>query len=336
VLEVFGVDQQVETVYLTLLRQPAADAAEIAVETGLSADVVHQALDELARLALVRPSWEDAGTIRPVRPDIGLEYLLAREQTELLHRQNQIESSRAAIAALIAGLSNESAPSSAELTVTKVTGLDEIRAKLEQLAYDTWREVLSLVPDGPQTPDNLVASRPLDEMLFSRGVQMRTIYLESVRNDSLSRQYAKWLLERGAEVRLAAVLPLRMLILDRQIAVVPLNPQHSEVGVVVLTGHGPVLAMCALFDAIWESATPYGDVRSSRHDEQIAGVHLTQQQLAVVRLLAEGDTDTTISRKLGVSLRTSGRLVSEVMTALKAKSRFQAGVRTGELGWHRS
>jgi sugar-specific transcriptional regulator TrmB/DNA-binding CsgD family transcriptional regulator len=336
VLEALGIDHQVETVYLALLRQPAADAGEIAVATGLSADMVHQALDELARLALVRPSWENPGTIRPVRPDIGLEYLLVREQNELLERQNQIESSRAAITALIADLSNESVPSPAELTVTKVIGLDAIRAKLEQLAYSTLRQVLSLAPDGPQTPDNMEASRPLDEMLLRRGVQMRTVYLESVRNDPLSKQYAKWLLEQGGEVRLTAVLPLRMLILDRQTVVVPLNPQHSEVGVAVVTGSGLALAMCALFDGIWESATPYGDVQAARHGEQLAGDQLTQQQLAVIRLLADGDTDTAISRKLGISLRTAGRLVSEIMTALNVRSRFQAGVRTGELGWHHS
>lgn len=335
-LRAFGVDQQVEAVYFALLRQPAAGVGEIAVATGLSADVVHQALDRLARLALVRPSWEHPGTIRPVRPDIGLMHLLVREQTELLQRQNEVESSRAAIAALLADLPDESAPSPVELTVTKVTGLDAIRAKLEQLAYSTWRQVMSFVPDGPQTPDNLEASRPLDEMLLRRGVQMHSVYLESVRNDPLSKQYVKWLLEQGGEVRLTAVLPLRMLILDRQIAVVPLDPQHSEVGVAVVTGSGPVLAMSALFDAIWESAKPYGDVHTARHDEQLAGHQLTQQQLAVIRLLAEGDTDTAISRKLGISLRTSGRLVSEVMTVLNAKSRFQAGVRTGELGWHHS
>jgi DNA-binding NarL/FixJ family response regulator len=61
---------------------------------------------------------------------------------------------------------------------------------------------------------------------------------------------------------------------------------------------------------------------------------LTSEQLAVVRFLALGDTDAVIGRKLGISQRTTGRLVSEIMTKLGTRSRFQAGVRVGELGWH--
>jgi DNA-binding CsgD family transcriptional regulator/sugar-specific transcriptional regulator TrmB len=328
-LEPLGIDQQVETVYLALLDHPTAGVAEIAATLGISENQIRDALAELGRISLVRPSWENPGTIRPVRPDIGLEYLLAKEQAELLQRQSQIEVSRAAIASLITDLSVRLDPAPAELAVTKVVGLDTIRVKLEQLAYGTKQQVLSLMPGGPQTPDNMEASRPLDEMLLRRGVQIFTVYLESVRNDPLSRQYATWLAEQGSEVRLTAFLPLRMLIFDRQIAVVPVNPGQSEVGAAIVEGKGPVAAMCALFDSIWKSSAPYGDRRLPHQDEM-----LTDQQVAVVWLLAHGDTDQVISRKLGISLRTAGRLVSEVMAVLGAKSRFQAGVRIGELGWH--
>jgi DNA-binding CsgD family transcriptional regulator len=123
---------------------------------------------------------------------------------------------------------------------------------------------------------------------------------------------------------------LRMTIFDRRIAVVPIYPDRTAVGVAVVEGNGPVTAMSALFDAVWENAAPYRQMRTGRRaDEQ-----LTDQQLAVVRFLALGDTDAVIGRKLGISQRTTGRLVSEIMTKLGTRSRFQAGVRVGELGWH--
>src|SRR5580658_2974964 len=106
-LEALGVNHCAESVYVLLLKQPMASVRELAGLLDLSEDEVHAALDELARLSLVRPSWDESGSMRPVSPDVGLEYLLTREQAQLLRRQSQIESSRAAVAALIAELSDQ-------------------------------------------------------------------------------------------------------------------------------------------------------------------------------------------------------------------------------------
>jgi DNA-binding NarL/FixJ family response regulator len=84
-----------------------------------------------------------------------------------------------------------------------------------------------------------------------------------------------------------------------------------------------------LFDQLWETATPFGEADVPHSD-----ISLSKQELAVARLLAQGDTDEGVSRKLGVSLRTTGRLASGIMEKLGARSRFQAGLRVGELGWH--
>ena len=46
----------------------------------------------------------------------------------------------------------------------------------------------------------------------------------------------------------------------------------------------------------------------------------------------ESDCDETAARRLTLSLRTYRRRVAELMRTLDADSRFQAGVRAGELG----
>ncbi len=328
-LEAFGIDHKTESVYLTLLEQPTARAAEIADYLGVQEADVHEALDELSRLSLVRSSWENPGTVRLISPDIALNCLLARLEADLLQRQSQLESSRDVIAALASQLSPQGGRLPADADVSQVFGLDAIRTKLEQLTYETEHELLSLMPGGPQSRDNLEASRPLDEMLLARGVDVLTVYLHSVANEPLNREYVRWLLGRGGQVRTTAVLPLRLLICDRKIAVVPLDPDHSEAGVAILRGLGPVAAMRALFEQIWRMATPFGEARAPRKVSP-----LTDLELTVVHLLAQGDTDEVISRKLGVSQRTAGRLASDVMAKLGARSRFQAGIRAAENGWH--
>jgi DNA-binding CsgD family transcriptional regulator/sugar-specific transcriptional regulator TrmB len=332
-LEVFGVDRQVESVYLALLEHPAAGVRDIAHMLDIREDDVHDALDKLADLSLVGPQRDGQGTIHLISPDVALSYLVAREKARLLQRQHQVENSRAAIATLIAKLSAERAPAPATAALAQVFGLDAIRAKLAELAYNTERQVLSLMPDGPQTVENLEASKPLDEMLLGRDVEILTIYLDSVRNDPQNRGYVRWLVDLGGQVRTTAVLPLRLVVFDRRIAVVPINPGRSETGAAIVEGNGPVAAMCALFDQLWATSEPYphAEAHSMGTDTPLSG-----QELAVVRLLAKGDTDTAIGRRLGVSVRTAGRLVSDIMARVDAKSRFQAGLRIGELGWHLS
>jgi DNA-binding CsgD family transcriptional regulator/sugar-specific transcriptional regulator TrmB len=332
-LEVFGVDRQVESVYLALLEHPAAGVRDIAHMLDIREDDVHDALDKLADLSLVGPQRDGQGTIHLISPDVALSYLVAREKARLLQRQHQVENSRAAIATLIAKLSAERAPAPATAALAQVFGLDAIRAKLAELAYNTERQVLSLMPDGPQTVENLEASKPLDEMLLGRDVEILTIYLDSVRNDPQNRGYVRWLVDLGGQVRTTAVLPLRLVVFDRCIAVVPINPGRSETGAAIVEGNGPVAAMCALFDQLWATSEPYphAEAHSMGTDTPLSG-----QELAVVRLLAKGDTDTAIGRRLGVSVRTAGRLVSDIMARVDAKSRFQAGLRIGELGWHLS
>jgi DNA-binding NarL/FixJ family response regulator len=45
------------------------------------------------------------------------------------------------------------------------------------------------------------------------------------------------------------------------------------------------------------------------------GIALSVKQIQVLRLLAGGDTDEVVARKLGMSVRSERRLVSEVMDA---------------------
>jgi DNA-binding CsgD family transcriptional regulator len=60
---------------------------------------------------------------------------------------------------------------------------------------------------------------------------------------------------------------------------------------------------------------------------------LTAQESIVVRLLAEGQTDDVVARRLGVSARTVRRIVTVVMRRLDARSRFEAGVHAVQRGW---
>jgi DNA-binding CsgD family transcriptional regulator len=321
-LEAFGVDPSAEAIYLAMLRQPDAGTAGLAASLGWTKDQVDAALDELGRLSLLRPSWENPGVLRPVAPAIGLETLLARQQAELSRQQYQIEEGRAALRALVAEFSGPAAA-----TIEELVGLDAVREGLERLALQTRYEVLAFAPDGAQTADATRASTPLNRHLLEKGVAMRTVYLNSARNDPGTTAHARMLTELGAELRTVAILPIRMLIVDRTWTMLPLDPDDTAAGACVIRSPGAIVAVRALFEQVWQTGTPWGTRKEH------TGPVLTDHELALLQLLLQGDTDEQAGRKLGVSTRTVGRTAAELMTRLKARSRFQAGAYAVACGW---
>jgi DNA-binding CsgD family transcriptional regulator/sugar-specific transcriptional regulator TrmB len=327
-LSLFGLSDHAVAVYEAMLAHPDHGIGELADFIGISQVQARDGLDQLCRLSLVRQSWEAPGKLRAIPPRVGLTALLSRQESELRERLDQLNASRNALEHVIAEYTVVS-PDESKAGVEQLPGLDSARWKIETLAHECEFEILAFCPDGALTDDNMKASRALDEAVLGRGVRMRTIYLDSIVNDTRSASYAEWLVSAGAEVRTVPMSPPRMLIYDRRVAVVPIDPDNTAAGAVLLNGAGVVAALCELFSYVWESALPLGtgSPRPADPDE------LTPQEMAVLRLLAHGHTDETVARKLGVSVRTSRRITANIAKRLGVRSRFQAGVEAVRRGW---
>ncbi|WP_093717480.1 LuxR C-terminal-related transcriptional regulator [Actinacidiphila alni] len=321
----FGLDAVAESVYRVLLLHPDSGPPQIAERLALAEDSVLGSLERLADLALVRPPGT-TGRWRAVNPEAGLAALLARQEADAARRQSELERSRGALAGLIAEYALVHQSSSAS-GVEVISGLQDVRDRLEQLAADAVAEVLSFAPGGPQPAAVMAASRELDLQSLRRGVRMRTVYLDSVRNDQATVQYAEWLNELGGTVRTVPALPLRMIIADGSTAVVPLDPDDPGKGAVLLRSPGILAALCALFEQVWTRARPLGE--AAQRDTH----GLTDQERQLLQLLADGLTDERAAQRLGVSLRTVRRMMSALMTRMDSRSRFQAGIKVAALGW---
>ena len=134
-------------------------------------------------------------------------------------------------------------------------------------------------------------------------------------------------LDTSAQVRISsAPLPHETIILDRRVAILAGQPSPLGREYTVTTSPALVGGVYSLFSAAWEAATDLsaylrGDVPD-----------LAPEAREILRVLGAGLTDEAAARRLGTSLRTYRRRVAELMAALEAGSRFQAGVRVGELG----
>ncbi|MCX4784188.1 helix-turn-helix domain-containing protein [Streptomyces sp. NBC_01264] len=323
-LETLGLDLLAEQVYRMMLAHPADGVAQLAARLDTSREAVRASLTKLSALAIIQPSQEEKNGFRVLDPEAAMEVLLARQHAELAAQQLRVEASRAAAAQLIAECSGALPRATDD---EHIIGPDAIRDRLAQLARETATEIMTLAPGGAHLTADLEASRDPNAELLRRGVRSRTIYLDSVRNDKPTLEHVNWLNQHGAAVRTRISLPLRRIIFDRRQAVLPTRTADARAGAVLVSGEGTITALCALFDATWETATPLGasPVPSSPG--------MTPQQTEMLRLLATGVTDETIAKKFGISPRTARRIASDLMDILDARSRFQAGVHAVQRGW---
>ncbi|MFF0429135.1 LuxR C-terminal-related transcriptional regulator [Streptomyces sp. NPDC004520] len=325
-LELLGLDTEAERVYRALLAHPDEGVSALAQRLMLSESDLRGCLDRLSALALIQPGSQEGTGFRPLDAERAMELLLARQQAELAAHQQKVEASRAAAAQLIAECSTLR-PSTACPDAERLTGPAEIRDRLARLAADTQHEIMTFAPGGAHTAADLEASRGPNAALLDRGVTMRTVYLDSVRNHKPTLEHVDWLHRHGGQVRTAPTLPVRMIISDRREAVLPLHTSDAHTGAVVLTGEGTIAALCALFESIWQNATPLGTMADRDEDG------LTRQHREALHLLVQGLTDEAIAKRLGVSPRTARRIAAELMEVLEARSRFQAGAHAVQNGW---
>ncbi|GIH71779.1 helix-turn-helix domain-containing protein [Sphaerimonospora thailandensis] len=325
-LESLGLDKLTEKVYRLLLTRHDLDVDEIAQTLDVEIDQVRAALDHLAELALLRPSWDLPGGFRPVSPEAGLQTLLQQRQAELARQQQQIAQAQSTIADLIDEYANHRLGSQTS-SIGTLIGMDAIQARIEELSVRARIEIVSFMSHRAHDPRALEIAKPLDLRVLGNGVAMRSVFLESARHDPSTMAYAQWLAENGAEIRTAPTLPVRMTIYDRLTALLPLEAANPRKGVVQVFDTGVLTAVLSLFETIWDAATPIG-IPPPRDD---AGLSPRERQL--LKLLAAGFTDEGAGRQMGLSQRTVRRMMADIMEQLGARSRFEAGLRAAERGW---
>jgi hypothetical protein len=131
--------------------------------------------------------------------------------------------------------------------------------------------------------------------------------------------------EHGAQIRITADEINETIILDRRLAILAGDVSAGRRSYSVVTQPEVVQGVLSLFEAAWRSA-----IDLAVHDSRIAEIRALAPR--VLDLLVQGVKDETAARRLGMGVRTYRRRVAELMDALGAASRFQAGVRARELG----
>lgn len=144
--------------------------------------------------------------------------------------------------------------------------------------------------------------------------------------DEEARAHLRLVRSKGALVRISpSPLPHETILIDRRVMILAGQETHTGREYTVTTSQILVDGVHSLFRAIWDAAVDLETYLCSDVP------HLDAEGRMILKALASGLTDESAAKRLGVSLRTYRRRVAELMAKLEADSRFQAGLRAGEL-----
>jgi DNA-binding CsgD family transcriptional regulator/sugar-specific transcriptional regulator TrmB len=323
VLERLGVSAEAEAIYWAMLEHPDWGVEELAQDLAIPESTVRDALSALADQALVQPSWSQPGALRAVSPQVGLFALLERFEARVRAQQETVAATRAMVMALAAGHDDKRRRDE----LIRLEGIDAVRDRLTALAQQVERECMTFTTGSALSPETIESGKALNRRALERGVQIRNVYQRSILNDKATEDYARWMASLGGRSRTTPLVPLRMTIVDRAVALVPIDPDDSSRGALEVRGTGLVTALCLLFDTVWEHGAPFGEQPTVNDDG------LNDQEAAILGFLRAGLTDEAIGRKLRLSERTVRRTVSDLMKRLDATSRFQAGAEAAARNW---
>ena len=155
--------------------------------------------------------------------------------------------------------------------------------------------------------------------------KVRKLYQPAMLLNPSSAQHVRTVAAHGAQVRVTQNDINETIIIDRRFAILAGDLSDGQRSYGVVTEAAVVQNVQSLFEAAWRAATEL-----AVYDAQNAD--LTALAPRVLELLASGCKDETAARTLGLGVRTYRRRVAELMAALGAESRFQAGIRAHELG----
>ncbi|MER8187961.1 helix-turn-helix transcriptional regulator [Kitasatospora sp. NPDC094015] len=301
---------------------------DIAGDAGVSLAEVEAALDLLERLGLLAPSTTAPGGYSAIDPEAALSRLFATEERQVALHQQQLARTRESIHAIMSGFIRLRAEERGVVEIETLRSGSQVNAFIDDAVSMVQSHESTMHPGGIPPVEVMDDMLLRDQEVIGRGIEVRTLYARHVAEVPHMADYLAEITRLGMDVRISAHLPLRMLIFDEGLALLPIDPQDSSRGAFAIRGTELVRSLQTFFDFCWHDAAPLDRGRPGA----AVDVPFTAQEHLIVRMLAAGVKDETIARQLGVSARTLSRTISGLLDTLGVQTRFQAALKIAEMG----
>jgi predicted DNA-binding transcriptional regulator len=323
VLEAIGISGTAARIYSELVETEQLSVAEAAERCDISARRASAELADMESLGLAVRVAGRPVRYRSVAPDLAISSLIAQ-------REKELQTARATMHQLTDVFQATSRGRHPHAHVEVVHGTPNIARLIARVHEKSNHQIRGF--DRPPYSQEPGTSYPLERSRLGLGVAYRVIY-DAAALAMPGRMYDDILptSAAGEQARTRQELPIKLLISDDQLALIPAAVTSRSIDTFVIH-KSPVLdALIALFEDEWAKAIPIpgtgaapGQGRPGAPDAETS---------ALLAMLAAGMTDAAIARSLSWSMRTTQRRMRQLMDDLGVTTRFQAGVAALDRGW---
>lgn len=338
-LDVLGLDEEEERAYRFLVERSPGSAAGVADGIGLDLFDATRVLAMLEAKGLVARA--PGGDFVASPPAVALGALMVERQQELRRAELDLEALNGIYRQAVAERGSGD-------VIDVVRGPEAVAHRFAQLQRSAREEIQMFVRAGIAVVSN--DDNDEDETVAqARGVRYRVVLERAVLERPGFVSEAGKSVDRGMQLRVAKQLPVRLMIVDRDLALVPLTSDAENQGPGALLIHrSPLLdALRGHFELVWlastrlvlpeveASAGPAADtaVASGGVLDELAGDTLEPLDATVLSLLLAGLTDQAVGSQLDLSLRTVQRRVRHLMDRAGVDTRLQLGHQAARRGW---
>lgn len=322
-LEALGITRDEAVAYTHLVGVPSATVADVAEVVDLDVDQAALAMTALETRGLVARSTTGHDTWVASPPAVALGALVVERQEELRAAEHEL-------AALAERYRGSAGTRDLVDVVDVVRGPQSVAQRFAQLQQGATSEVLAFVrADVLVVP---VDDNTAEDSAVERGVAYRVVVEQGALERPGFVDSLEVALRRGEQVRVSRTPLVRLVIADRELAMVPVGSAGDrEVGALMLHPSGLLDAVVALFELHWDAAMPLA--LTSEGVEQEADDRPDQGELQVLALMVAGLTDRNIASQLGLSRRTVQRRVRTLLDRAGVETRLQLGHEAARRGW---
>ena len=315
-LAALGLSEREDVVYRYLVSSVPATAEEVRERTGLRIAHARIALARLERMGFVHRSEGEPGRFAAAPPGT-VDAVITRKLADLRQAQEVLGKLAARYRA-----SYLEADGAGVFEV--IRGADPLRARTQEMVTSARTEALNMVKPP------VVAVRATEHVEPAEAVRGRIIFDKEALADARTLDAIRSRPGTHYEVRVHTMVPVKLLAIDRTMALVPLTQRGSGVPVgVMITASAVLDSFLSLFDYVWETAVGF-HVRDAGH---IIQSPLRQSDRQLLSLLLAGLTDQAIAAHFKVSVRTVERKVRALMDAAHVRTRMQLAWEASRQQW---
>ncbi|WP_051966270.1 helix-turn-helix domain-containing protein [Kitasatospora mediocidica] len=320
-----GLSEHDGQIYAALVAAPQSTAADLAARCGLTSQQGGKSLSRLAQQGMATRAPVDRDRYLAVAPDVAIGTLIG-------HREAELRTARAEMHRLMDAFREASRFTDPASSVEVLTGGEAIAQRIEYL-QDTSTQQVRGFDCPPYVQDVQDAASYLTRLRrrLKDGVRFRTVYdREAVAWPGRLENEILVGAQDGEEARVRTTLPMKMIISDDRMAIIPISIGDSVLDAAYVIHPSALMqALDGLFEAEWDRAVPLQVAVGA--EPGLGEPDADHRKL--LGLLAAGLTDESIARSLGWSARTTQRRLQALMRELGATTRFQAGMSARERGW---